>query len=415
MRQGRRDIRNLVPLAWRACRPAGQWPGPGRRARAPQRPGAALLAGECRQGQVEGGGVGCLPGENHLPACLSHGQRDGAPVVLEPLTRSSIPRALSALTIVVTVLGRMFSSRASWPGRAPGCSASAASSSSWATASVLPGSAARAPRRRARRSRATPSAISSACRPPRRHRDAASGHRGPSGRRGRAAAGAPDRGGTGEAGPHRDEHHGSERRHGPRQPGSRPPQERPRVQSERHDGHAGQHADPPCHVHHPACRRCVPRRDRHRDLRVVRRSVYARGASRPGSTTDAAADIAAGAGTASVARRGPPPCRPGRTGPFTGARRRGCRRLRCPGWRRTGRLPRRVPRCPGRRCGRSSWVKARAASPALAPHTLARRVYSPVSSTPLPSSSAAWMSVRAAARTAASKPAGRLRRVLWRQ
>ena len=64
--------------------------------------------------------------------------------------------------MVVTVLGRMCSSRASCPGRAPGCSASAESSSSWATARELPGLATRAPRRSARRSLAMPSASPSA-------------------------------------------------------------------------------------------------------------------------------------------------------------------------------------------------------------------------------------------------------------
>ena len=136
------------------------------RARASSAGAATASARRCRAGSVDRARwstaalVACHASTASRPASVavsSTARRSPAAAA-----RHSIPRALSAFTMVVTVLGRMFSSRASWPGRAPGCSASAASSSSWATASVLPGSATRAPRRRARRSRAIPSARPSA-------------------------------------------------------------------------------------------------------------------------------------------------------------------------------------------------------------------------------------------------------------
>ena len=171
----------------------------------------------------------------------------------------------------------MLSWRASCPGRAPGCSDRAARSSNWATARVLAGSATRAPRRSARRSRAIPSAspsgggaVAAAClggryrasraarpwrarlpRPPRLPWPPRQPHQTPTSA---AAASAVMDSARPASGCRRNV------------PACRPSD---------HDGHAEGGADASGHVHHPACRRRLPRGDGPHDLGVVGRSVYA--------------------------------------------------------------------------------------------------------------------------------------------
>ena len=90
-----------------------------------------------------------------------------SPSLSAPGVRVTYPADCSPPSRVATELGASRSIRASWPGLIPGCSVMQESSSSWATERPRAGSAARAARRMARRSRDTISANSGPiCSPP---------------------------------------------------------------------------------------------------------------------------------------------------------------------------------------------------------------------------------------------------------
>ena len=157
--------------------------------------------------------------------------------------------------MVVTVLGRMCSSRASWPGRAPGCSASTESSSSWATASGFrggdPGAAAQGP--------AQPgdalgqpvgpgTGTAAACPRPGGHRGTAPVSRPPARTDGPASADTMP-------GPRCARAHAASAAMAAGRPGGGMAQPRGGVQRQRHHRHPQGGPQSAGHVHHPAGRR----------------------------------------------------------------------------------------------------------------------------------------------------------------